>query len=117
MTGRFLAAAGHGWSPALGRDCKAPCTLHPWTLYNCTLQFVPFCYFSEDMEEATQFWAPSLPPSLSLAANSGLPASIRKHAIIIQLNMQNWTCILHGSILEYFSIATAAIDSSGQVLN
>jgi len=131
MTGRFLAAAGHGWSPALGRDCKAPCTLHPWTLYNCTLQFVPFCYFSEDMEEATQFWAPSLPPSLSLAANSGLPASIRKHAINIPLNavtflmppscMHAW--INPGNIsasqprAELMVHATAAIDSSGQVLN
>jgi len=98
MIGRFLAAASHGWSPAVGSDGKAP--VDP--IQYCTLQFVPFCYFSEDMEEATQFWAPSLLRSLSLAANSGLPATIRKHAIIIQLNMQNWTCILHGSILEIF---------------
>jgi hypothetical protein len=92
MIGRFLAAASHGWSPAVGSDGKAP--VDP--IQYCTLQFVPFCYFSEDTE------APSLLRSLSLAANSGLPATIRKHAIIIQLNMQNRTCILHGSILEIF---------------
>ncbi|CAD6272067.1 unnamed protein product [Miscanthus lutarioriparius] len=88
----LVASSPQGWQS----------TLHPWTLglYNCTLQFVPFCYFSEEMEHATQFWAPSLLPSLSLAANSGEHTQARNH----HSTKRGHFChaAMHGSILEIF---------------
>jgi hypothetical protein len=61
------------------------------------------------MEQATQFWAPFLLPSLSLAANSGEHTQARNHHSTKRGHFSH-AAIMHACMdqsWKYFSIATA----------